>query len=78
MITAVLSVDFDLEELKHSCKEFANIYHNGTLVKELEVEYLHLTECLKDVQTNENELTISISEPYHLLKEAKSKTYFRM
>lgn len=62
------------DELKNSCKEFAEMYHNDINTEELESECLHLTQYLKTVQSNENE--ISISELYHLLRTDKIEDTF--
>lgn len=63
------------EELRQSCKEFAEIYYEDVNEKELEIECLHLTEYLK-IDQSENEGTNSILEIYHLLKENKIEDTF--
>lgn len=51
------------EDLRHSCKEFAEYYHKDVNAEELLTEILHLKEYLKIVHTN------TITELYHILKE---------
>lgn len=63
------------EELRQSCKEFAEFYYEDVNEKELEMECLHLTEYLKIVDS-ENEGTNSILKIYQLLKENKIEDTF--
>ncbi|KAF2890988.1 hypothetical protein ILUMI_15185, partial [Ignelater luminosus] len=51
--------------LKQSCKEFVEIYYEDVSEKKLEMECVHLTECLKIVQPSENEETNNLSGIYH-------------
>ncbi|KAG6456299.1 hypothetical protein O3G_MSEX009659 [Manduca sexta] len=57
------------EELRQSCREFAEFYYEDVNEKELEMECLHLTEYLKIQSKNED--SNSILEIYHLLKDNK-------
>lgn len=61
------------EELRQSCKEFAEFYYEDINEKELEIECLHLTEYLKIV---DSEKTDSILKIYQLLKDNKIEDTF--
>lgn len=61
------------EELRQSCKEFAEFYYEDINEKELEIECLHLTEYLKIV---DSEKTDSILKIYQLLKDNKIEGTF--
>lgn len=57
------------EELRQSCKEFAEIYYEDVNEKELEIECVHLTEYLKNIQRGNETTNSTILEVYHILKE---------
>lgn len=63
------------DELKNSCKEFAEMYYNDVNAEELESECLYLTQYLKNVQNSKNE-EISISDLFHLLRTDKIEDTF--
>lgn len=65
------------EELRQSCKEFAEFYYQDVNEEELEMECLHLIEYLKIIHS-ENEGTDSILKIYQLLKENKIEDTFQM
>ncbi|XP_070527386.1 52 kDa repressor of the inhibitor of the protein kinase-like [Cardiocondyla obscurior] len=64
-----------LVELKNSCKEFGEMYHDDVNAEELEVECLHLTQYLQNVRLNKDD-NINISELYHLLRTDKIEDTF--
>lgn len=64
------------DELKNSCKEFAEMYYDDINTEELKSECLHLTQYLKTVQSSENE--ISISELTISCERTRLKTLFLM
>lgn len=52
------------EDLKLSCNELANVYHNKISLKGLKIEYTNLTGYLKNVQNSESGEAITILEVY--------------
>lgn len=61
------------EELRQSCKEFAEFYYEDVNEKELEIECLHLTEYLKIDDVENKDCILKI---YQLLKENKIEDTF--